>query len=55
MKKGIKRRIALHTEGRIVPWAIIDPRTSRAVGMTTYLNLEPANRRLEIGSTWIGS
>lgn len=23
--------------------------------MTTYLNLEPANRRLEIGSTWIGS
>ncbi|MGB9034286.1 N-acetyltransferase [Arthrobacter sp. UCD-GKA] len=55
MEKEIKRRIALHTEGRIVPWAIIDPRTSRAVGMTTYLNLEPANRRLEIGSTWIGS
>lgn len=43
------------TKGRIVPWAIIDPVTSRAVGMTTYLNLEPSNRRLEIGSTWIGS
>ncbi|MGO2326188.1 GNAT family N-acetyltransferase [Glutamicibacter arilaitensis] len=55
MEKEIKRRVSLHTEGRIVPWAIIDPRTSRAVGMTTYLNLDPANRRLEIGSTWIGS
>lgn len=55
MEGEIERRIRLHTEGRIVPWAIIDPVTSRAVGMTTYLNLEPANRRLEIGSTWIGS
>jgi RimJ/RimL family protein N-acetyltransferase len=55
MQGEIERRLALHTQGRIVPWAIIDPATSRAVGMTTYLNLEPANRRLEIGSTWIGS
>ena len=25
------------------------------MGMTTYLNLDPANRRLEIGSTWLGT
>lgn len=25
------------------------------MGMTTYLNLDPANRRLEIGSTWLGA
>lgn len=39
----------------MVPWAVIDPASSRAVGMTTYLNLEPGNRRVEIGSTWLGS
>lgn len=55
MAGEIERRLALHAEGRMVPWAIIDQASSRAVGMTTYLNLEPANRRLEIGSTWIGS
>ena len=37
----------------MAPWAIIDSATGRAVGMTTYCNLDPDNRRLEIGSTWI--
>ena len=55
MAEEIDRRLVLHTEGRMVPWAIIDPATSRAIGMSTYLNLDPANRRLEIGSTWIGA
>jgi len=27
--------------------------TGTAVGMTTFMNLDPANRRLEIGSTWL--
>lgn len=55
MAADITRRLALHAEGRMVPWAVIDPASSRAVGMTTYLNLEPGNRRVEIGSTWLGS
>ncbi|MET1044306.1 MAG: GNAT family protein [Microbacteriaceae bacterium] len=54
MMSEIERRLALHAEHRIAPWAIVDPATGRAVGMTTYLNLDPANRRLEIGSTWLG-
>lgn len=54
MAAEITRRLTLHAESQMVPWAIIDPATSHAVGMTTYLNLDPANRRLEIGSTWIG-
>ena len=55
MTADITRRLALHAEGRMVPWAVIDPASSRAVGMTTYLNLDPGNRRVEIGSTWLGS
>lgn len=33
------------------PFAILDP-TGKAVGMTTYMNADAANRRVEIGSTW---
>ena len=54
MAEAIADRLALHTSGRMVPWAVIDPATGRAVGMTTYLNIEPENQRLEIGSTWLG-
>lgn len=50
----ITRRLALHAAGGMVPWATCDQATGRAVGMTTFLNLEPEHRRLEIGSTWLG-
>ena len=35
----------------MVPFAILDPQ-GRAVGMTTYRNIDHGNRRVEIGSTW---
>jgi len=54
MDAEIERRLALQAAGRLAPWAIIDPATGRAVGMTTFMNLDPTNRRLEIGSTWLG-
>jgi len=50
----IDRRLALHASGQMAPWAVVDAATGRAVGMTTYVNLDPDNRRLEIGSTWLG-
>lgn len=54
MKDEIERRLKLQRQGRMAPWAVLDAATGRAVGMTAYLNLDPANRRLEIGSTWLG-
>ncbi|MFC7754494.1 GNAT family N-acetyltransferase [Tsukamurella soli] len=54
MAAEIERRRARQDDGDLAPWAIIDPRTGSAVGMTTYLHLDPDNRRLEIGSTWLG-
>jgi len=54
MREEIERRLALQQEGHLAPWAVIDAHTGHAVGMTTYCNLDPANRRLEIGSTWLG-
>lgn len=40
--------------GAELPFAIIDRCTGSAVGSTRYLDIQPANRSLEIGSTWLG-
>lgn len=47
----IDRRLVLQKAGSMVPFAILDPQ-GRAVGMTTYMNIDHGNRRVEIGSTW---
>ncbi|MGA2191193.1 MAG: GNAT family protein [Steroidobacteraceae bacterium] len=48
----IERRLALQSEGSMLPFAVIEKSTDEAVGMTTYMNVDAGNRRLEIGSTW---
>lgn len=50
----IDRRLALQASGLMAPWAVVDQESGRAVGMTTFMNLDEPNRRLEIGSTWLG-
>ncbi len=52
MRDEIARRLDEQSRGTMCPFAVIDPVTNRAVGMTTYLNIDAPNRRLEIGSTW---
>lgn len=48
----ITRRLELRTAGSMLPFAIVERASGKAVGMTTYMNIDAANRRLEIGSTW---
>jgi len=48
----IQRRLALHQQGTMVPFTVIEKSSNQAVGMTTFMNIDAANRRLEIGSTW---
>jgi RimJ/RimL family protein N-acetyltransferase len=52
MPAEIERRLALQAKGAMLPFAIIENSTGQAVGMTTYMNIDAANRRVEIGSTW---
>ena len=52
MQTEIARRLDLQAKGSMCPFAVIDPATGKAVGMTTYMNIDAANRRVEIGSTW---
>ena len=52
MATEIERRLKLQAQGSMCPFAVIDPATAQAVGMTTYMNIDAAHRRVEIGSTW---
>ena len=48
----IKRRIGLQDQGSMLPFAVIENASGKAVGLTTYMNIDNGNRRVEIGSTW---
>jgi len=50
MSEDIDRRLAQEHAGSMRPFTVF--RNEQAVGMTTYMNIDAANRRLEIGSTW---
>ncbi|MGI9154120.1 MAG: GNAT family N-acetyltransferase [Rubrivivax sp.] len=51
MKAEIDRRLKLQAQGLMLPFTVADA-NGRIVGMTTYMNIDAANRRVEIGSTW---
>jgi RimJ/RimL family protein N-acetyltransferase len=40
-------------KGTALPFAIIDRASGKAVGSTRYMDIQPANRGLEIGWTWL--
>jgi RimJ/RimL family protein N-acetyltransferase len=57
MAAEIDRRLALQEQGSMLPFTarLVDPATGgpgRVIGMTTYMNIDAATPRLEIGSTW---
>ena len=52
MSAEIDRRLGLLTSGSMLPFAAIATASGQAVGMCTYMNIDAANRRVEIGSTW---
>lgn len=52
MAKEIERRLGLQSKGTMLPWTVVEPVAGAAIGMTTYMNVDQDNRRLEIGSTW---
>ncbi|MFB6461538.1 GNAT family N-acetyltransferase [Bradyrhizobium tunisiense] len=53
MDKEIDRRLGLQAAGSMLPFTVFDA-GGNIVGMTTYMNIDAANRRVEIGSTWYG-
>jgi RimJ/RimL family protein N-acetyltransferase len=51
MKKEIDRRLGLQSAGSMLPFTVFDA-AGVIAGMTTYMNIDAGNRRVEIGSTW---
>lgn len=52
MSAHIDRCLALKASGVMLPFTVFDKFSQRVVGMTTYLNIDLAGPRLEIGGTW---
>jgi N-acetyltransferase len=51
MTKEIDRRLGLQAAGSMLAFTVFDA-DGKISGMTTYMNVDAANRRVEIGSTW---
>ncbi len=51
MGAEIERRLGLQEAGSMCPFTIVDAQGA-VVGMTTFMNIDASNRRVEIGSTW---
>jgi N-acetyltransferase len=55
MAAEIARRLDLWALGSMLPFTVFDLSSDgdgRIAGMTTYMNIDAANKRVEIGSTW---
>jgi RimJ/RimL family protein N-acetyltransferase len=51
MAAEIDRRLALQAGGAMLPFTVRDAQDV-PVGMTTFMNIDAANDRVEIGATW---
>ncbi len=49
----IQRRLDLFAQQLMLPFTVIEKASGKAVGMTTFMNVDASNQRLEIGSTWL--
>jgi N-acetyltransferase len=54
MAAEITRRLGLLATGSMLPFTVLDA-SGTPVGMTTYMNVDNAHQRVEIGSTWYAS
>ncbi len=54
MAAEIERRLGLLAKDSMLPFTVFDA-DGRIAGMTTYMNVDGAHRRVEIGSTWYAS
>jgi RimJ/RimL family protein N-acetyltransferase len=52
MSAEIARRLELFDRGSMLPFGVLERATGTAIGMTSFMNVDAANRRVEIGSTW---
>jgi N-acetyltransferase len=53
MSGVVERALADRDQGTRFPFAVVDSATGHAIGSSSYLDIDPANERIEIGWTWL--
>jgi RimJ/RimL family protein N-acetyltransferase len=53
MRDYIDSALAAQAAGTAIPFATVERASGRVVGSTRFMNIDVANRRVEIGATWI--
>lgn len=54
MRAWVQEVVSRQARGTDLPFAVIHLETGKAVGCTRYLDIQPANRAVEVGGTWYG-
>jgi len=49
----VERGLAEQARGLTIPFATVERASGKVIGGTRYLNIDAANRRVEIGSSWL--
>jgi RimJ/RimL family protein N-acetyltransferase len=52
MDRFVSTLLDMQERGTDLPFVVLHLENQKAIGMTRYMNIEPANRALEIGGTW---
>jgi len=53
MRDYIGSALEAQAAGTAIPFATVERASGRVIGSTRYMNIDPANRRVEIGATWL--
>ena len=53
LQEYVHRVLEEQQRGVAVGFATVERESGRVIGGTRFMNIEPANRKVEIGSTWI--
>jgi len=54
MRAYIETALAAQAAGTALPFATVEKAAGRAIGSTRYMAIDCTDRRVEIGSTWLG-
>jgi N-acetyltransferase len=53
IQAAVDKALTERDRGESVPFATLERKSGRVIGSTRFMNIDRANRRVEIGSTWI--
>jgi RimJ/RimL family protein N-acetyltransferase len=55
MREYVLKALEGERRGTILPFTTVDQASNQVIGSTSYLDIAPEHRRLEIGATWLTS